>query len=268
MYRLVAVDMDGTLLNRAKEVSTENQQAIAEARQKGVRVVLCSGRPYQGLKPYLNQLGICGENEYAIGYNGGMICTAEGQVLSRKVLGTDACAELEAVADELGLAFQIVSDGTNYVTQKHIHPYTVMHSYQNHMALTVLEKGQYPYKLLVDKIMLVGEPEELDRARGKLPPELFKKYTVTRSCPYYLEFLHMQANKGDAVRALADMLALSSEEIVCIGDEENDLSMLRYAGLGVAMANAAQRIQTQADLVSLYSNEEDGVAHVLRTLVL
>jgi len=112
------------------------------------------------------------------------------------------------------------------------------------------------------KVMFIDEPEILSAAIKKIPQEFYQKYTVVKSAPYFLEFLHIKANKGLGVKKLAEKLNIKKEEVICIGDAGNDTHMVEYAGLGVAMGNAVQELKDIADFVTL-SNEEHGVAHVI-----
>jgi hypothetical protein len=117
------------------------------------------------------------------------------------------------------------------------------------------------------KIMFIGEPDKLSQAIDKLPEEVYKKYTVVQSAPFFLEFLDKSVNKGTGVKALADSLGINKNEVICIGDAGNDIHMIQYAGLGVAMGNAFSELKKVANYIT-YTNEEDGVAHVINKFIL
>jgi Cof subfamily protein (haloacid dehalogenase superfamily) len=117
------------------------------------------------------------------------------------------------------------------------------------------------------KIMFIDEPEILEKVIDKLPADIYKKYTVVRSAPFYLEFLNLNANKGLGVDALAKKLNIKQSEVICIGDAGNDMHMVEYAGLGVAMENAFPELKEIANYVTL-SNENHGVAHVINKFIL
>ena len=115
--------------------------------------------------------------------------------------------------------------------------------------------------------MFVDDEIILDKVITKISKDIRDKYTIIRSAPYYLEFLHKDVNKGVGMSKVAEKLNISQEEVICMGDAENDLHMLQYAGLSIAMGNADDNIKNMADYVTL-SNEEGGVAHAIRKFVL
>ena len=112
------------------------------------------------------------------------------------------------------------------------------------------------------KMMMIDEPEVLDPAITKLPLHFTEKYTTVKSTPFYYEIMNKNASKGNALAKLADHLGLNKDEVMAIGDNENDLSMIDYAGIGVAMGNATENVKTIAD-VHTTSNDEDGVAQII-----
>ena len=267
MYKLIALDMDGTLLDEEGQISTRNRQAIAAARAQGVKVVLASGRPVAGLMPYLQSLGITGSDEYVLSYNGSLVqSVGSGQVLASRLLtGADASA-LAQTASELRVNVHAFSHRQGLITPRNSR-YTELERSLNGVSLTELDFATLPVEEPILKVMMVDEPPRLAEAIARLPAELHQRYTVVQSTPFFLEFLHPESNKGSGVAALADHLGLAREQIICVGDAGNDLHMLHYAGLGVAMGNASAEIKAQADFVTL-SNEEDGVAHVIERFIL
>ena len=114
---------------------------------------------------------------------------------------------------------------------------------------------------------MIDEPEVLQKAVDNLPKEVYEKYTVVRSTPYFLEFLNKEVNKGTGVKLLADHLRVKQEEVMTFGDAENDLDMIVYAGMGVAMANGFEEVKEAANYIT-DSNEEDGVAKAIEKFVL
>lgn len=112
------------------------------------------------------------------------------------------------------------------------------------------------------KVMMIDEPAILDQAIARIPQEVKEKYTVLKSAPYFLEILDKRVNKGTGVKSLADVLGIKPEEIMAIGDQENDIAMIEYAGVGVAMDNAIPSVKEVANFVTK-SNLEDGVAFAI-----
>lgn len=117
------------------------------------------------------------------------------------------------------------------------------------------------------KIMMIDDPEVLDVAIAKIPAEVHERYTILKSAPFYLEMLDRRVDKGAGVQALAETLGIDREEVMAIGDQENDIAMLEYAGIGVAMGNAIDSVKNVAQVVTK-TNEEHGVAVAIRQYAL
>lgn len=117
------------------------------------------------------------------------------------------------------------------------------------------------------KVMMIDEPAVLDQAIARIPAEVKEKYTVLKSAPYFLEILDKSVTKGTGVKSLADALNIKPEEVMAIGDQENDIAMLEYAGMGVAMDNAIPSVKEVANFVTK-TNLEDGVAYAIEKFVL
>ena len=267
MYKLLALDMDGTLLREDGSISDRTREAIAAAKAQGVKVVLASGRPLAGLMPYLQTLSLTGHEDYVLSYNGSLVQNVgSGEVLSSLLLRGQHARELAELAATLGVNIHAFSHRQGLITPRNS-PYTELERSLNGVELTELDFATLPPEEPILKVMLVDEPERLGAAIARLPAGLYQHYTVVQSTPFFLEFLHPQSNKGSGVAALAAHLDISRQEIICVGDAGNDLHMIDYAGLGVAMGNATAEIKASADFIT-HSNEEDGVAHVIERFIL
>lgn len=266
MYKLIAIDMDGTLLREDKTVSEYTKKIIEQARKIGVKIVLASGRPLEGLEAYLDMLGLVSEEDYVICYNGAIVQNvATKEIVGRTVLtGTDL-KKLYEVSKELEVSIHAFSkEGciTPIMTK-----YSQLEGDINDIPVKVMDYSQVTNEEEIIKIMLVDEPEVLQKAVDRLPEELYSEYTVVRSAPYFLEFLDKKVNKGEGVRALAEHLNIKKEEIMCFGDAGNDWHMIEFAGMGVAMGNAFPEVKEIANYITK-SNEEDGVAYAIEKFVL
>lgn len=266
MYELIAVDMDGTLLNHKKEISLENQKAIAAARAKGKKVVIATGRPLVGVRRYLEQLNMVTDEDYVIAFNGALVQTAQtGRVISMKTLTWDDYQDLYAVSLTLGVHIHALTQ--RHVTTPVANPYTDVEAEINLIETEILPVGDVPKDYTIVKVMFVDEAEKLDAAFEELPLWVLEKYTIVRSAEIFLEFLDRSVNKGTGVAAVAAEIGLGKEQIICVGDAGNDLAMIKYAGLGVAMENAFEYVKESADFIT-HSNEADGVAHVINEFML
>lgn len=266
MYKLIAVDMDGTLLNENKEITNRCRQAVADLKRKGKKLVLATGRPLNGVMRYLEKLNLFDENDYVITYNGALVqSTKTKHVIFHKPLSRSAYLELYELSLQLGVNIHALTDQIVLTPKKS--RYTELESEINQIPIQVGPVNEVDASTLIVKVMFVDEADRLDAAYSQLPEWVKEKYTILRSAPYFLEFLDKSVNKGVGVSAVARQLGLKREEIICVGDAGNDLDMIQYAGLGVAMGNAFDEIKSAADYVT-HSNEEDGVAHVIEEFML
>ncbi|HEA9302746.1 TPA: sugar-phosphatase [Escherichia coli] len=238
--KLIAIDMDGTLLLPDHTISPAVKNAIAAARARGVNVVLTTGRPYAGVHNYLKELHMEQPGDYRF---------------------------LEKLSREVGSHFHALDRTTLYTANRDISYYTVHESFVATIPLVFCEAEKMDPNTQFLKVMMIDEPAILDQAIARIPQEVKEKYTVLKSAPYFLEILDKRVNKGTGVKSLADVLGIKPEEIMAIGDQENDIAMIEYAGVGVAMDNAIPSVKEVANFVTK-SNLEDGVAFAIEKYVL
>lgn len=267
MYKLIALDMDGTLLGPDKQISPANRAAIEAAKARGIKVVLASGRPLEGLTDHLQSLGLTTNEDYVLCYNGALIQrVGTGEVVSSTTLHGGHGRDLYELSQVLDVHIHGFSRSEGLITPKS-NPWTELEANINGINLAERDFRSLDDDHEIVKLMLVEEGPLLDNAVANLPPELYQRYTILRSAPYFLEFLNKDSNKGAGVAQLASLLGLEPDEVICVGDADNDRHMLQYAGLGVAMGNADDEIKALADHVTA-SNAEDGVALVIEQFIL
>lgn len=266
MYKLIAIDMDGTLLREDKSVSEATKKAIERARKKGVKVVITSGRPIAGITRYLKELNLTQEEDYVISFNGGLIQKAKTkEALYKSVLKGSDLSYLYKISKQVKVNMHAFSK-LGCIAPK-LSKYTELEGAMCNIPVNIVDFSAIKGDEDIEKVMFVDEPEILDEAIKKIPKEVYDKYTVVKSEPYFLEFLNRNCNKGEGVKALAKYLGIDQKEVICIGDAGNDLHMIKFAGLGVAMGNAFEEIKKAADYVTS-TNEEDGVAEVIEKFIL
>lgn len=266
MYKLIAIDMDGTLLRNDKTISEDTKKALKKAREKGVKVVLATGRPIDGVMRYLEELDLIHNNEYVLSFNGAIIKDiGTDKVIYRDVLKGYDFIDLYKLSKELGVNIHAFAE-EGCITPK-INKYSQLEGSIN--GIQVIEKDISEINSNEDiiKIMMIDEPEILQSAIDNLPKEIYYKYTVVRSAPYFLEFLSKTCNKGEGVEKLSRYLGINREEVICIGDAGNDSHMIEFAGLGVAMGNAFPEIKEIADFIT-DTNEDNGVANVVNKFLI
>ncbi len=266
MYKMIAVDMDGTLLSKDKKISKRTQAAIYKAMQKGIKIVLATGRPLEGVSRYLEQLDLTKDDDYVISFNGCLVQNNKTkEVIKRSILKGEDLHRLYKLSKELGVnihAFTKEGCITPVMSK-----YSELEGTINGIPVLVTDYEKIAKEEDIIKIMMVEEPEILDRAIARLPKEIYEDYTVVKSAPFFLEFLNKKANKGEGLRALTKHLNIRMDETIAIGDAGNDAHMIEYAGLGVAMANAFPEVKQISDYITA-SNNDDGVAQVIEKFVL
>lgn len=268
MYKLIAIDIDGTLINNNEEITQEVKDAIHAAQSQGVKVVLATGRPIGGVSRFIEELGLTKEEDYVVTYNGAFVQnTNTKKIVVQTNLTYENLQEVYALSQQLGSPMHYFDLDYVYTPEKAINKYTVYESHTNQVPLYYQPVDEAPEDIQIPKMMFIDDKERLDQTIEAIPASFREKYAMFKSAPYFLEILHPHVNKGEAVKRLAEKLSIKREEVICIGDGGNDLSMVEYAGCGVAMGNAIPAVKEAADFQTL-SNDEHGVAHAIEKLVL
>lgn len=263
--RLVAMDLDDTLLRDDWTISPRVLKAIQKAQAQGVKMTIATGRMPISTRPYAEQLGL---DVPVITYHGAMIQQVlSGDILFRRVIPSALAAEIvEDVADR-GVYAQV------YIKDRVITPELNDWSREYERISSVrIEEADLSILLAlepegVEKILLMGEEADLDQLAPLLKQQYGEKVHLAKSKPCFLEMTDGSVNKGVALAALAEHYGIDQSEVMAIGDSFNDLEMINYAGLGVAMGNARPEIRDRADIITT-SNEEDGVAEAIERYVL
>ena len=261
-YKLCAIDLDDTLLNRNHEVSEYTRKTVEQAMQRDITVVIASGRMFETTLPTARTLGI---SSPIICYNGAMIRhPITGDILEEQNVPASIAIEVMDFAQSQGMQL-------NFYLHDHIYsanrnqwmelyqrrtgaPYEVIDNFNERL------RGESPTKLII-----VDAPATIERLLPEMKERFFGKINVMRSNAEYLEFLPKEANKGTALANLSSSLSIAREEIVAFGDSWNDIPMLKWAGHSVAVANAKPEVQAIADEIT-GTCDEDGVAKALARL--
>lgn len=266
MIKLIAIDMDGTLLKENKTISSNTLKSIKAAQEKGVKIVLATGRPLKGIKPYLDFLKINGKNDFAITCNGAMVQNIFTEnVVAKQFMTIDDLLYLYELSKKLGVYIHAFVEGSCISPNEN--PYANLEHSFNNIPIEIIDFYKLSKDTKIVKVLFGEEPKKLKEASKRLPKGLNEKYNIMFSAPVFLEFLHPSVSKGFGVKLLAENFNISQDQIICIGDAENDIHMIKYAGLGVAMGNAFPSVKKIANYITK-TNEEDGVAHVINKFVL
>lgn len=264
-YKAIVLDLDGTLTNNKKEITPLTKEALMTAQRKGMRVILASGRPTYGCRPVADELNIGSYDGYVMAYNGGCVTRWEDKtIIYNQTLDAELVPVLFKAATEAPHPFNILTyQGESIAATDTSDKYVQHEAFINKMPLVQYDDFTNQVQLPINKCLIVGDPTPLALLEKELAEELQGKCGVYRSADFFLECVPNGIDKAASLSRLIKTLGLKREEIIAVGDGYNDISMIEYAGLGVAMANAASEVKAKADFVTL-SNEEDGVAHVLK----
>ncbi|WEV45735.1 sugar-phosphatase [Streptococcaceae bacterium ESL0687] len=267
MIKLVAIDLDGTLLNDRHEITDEVKKAVNEAKKAGVKIVITSGRPLPGVEPILKELGLTDPGDYAITYNGALVqATDTGEEFVRETMSAQDFLDIELEGRKRGIHLHAITSDGVYTPNRDIGRYTVREAWLVNMPLFYRTTDEI-CDLDIVKVMYVDEPEIIDQTIESLPGEFYERFNIVKSFPVYLELLNKNASKGQAIAHLAEKLGIKIEETMAIGDEENDRSMLEMVGTPVVMENGNPEIKKLASYITK-TNNESGVAHAINKLVL
>lgn len=268
-YSIIALDLDGTLTNSEKIITPRTFDALMKAQREGVRLVLASGRPTFGIAALANQLQLADYGGYVLSYNGGRIIDwCEKTVIFSQVVDQKLVPILYDFAEKAQLPI-VTYLPEAILASKNEGEYLAEEARINGMPVVVAQNFVEEAMQIAGgstKFLIPGEPELLIQLESEMKAALSEQMEVFRSAPFFLELPPKGIDKAQSLQRLLTHLGLERESLMAFGDGFNDLSMIQFAGQGVAMANAVEEVKSIADYVTT-SNEEDGIAHALEQLL-
>lgn len=264
MIKLIAIDLDGTLLSSDGTISKNNIEALHFAHQAGAKIVLCTGRPYLSMKEFVSQIQLNSDEDYIITFNGGQVQRAsDGEIIKKHVLSQSDMLKWYQVANELNLPLNLIDGEFVYepLTYPEGHPSIYLDERKN-LVTKKLDFSSFDEEHEFNKLVICCTPSYLDQQITLIPKEILNQYSVFKSRQNLLEIVADGVTKGRILNELADFLSIDAAEIMAIGDQENDLSMIEFAGIGVAMGNSVESVINAAEFVTR-DNNHDGVAHAI-----
>ncbi|SDP07057.1 Cof-type HAD-IIB family hydrolase [Clostridium gasigenes] len=269
-YKLICIDMDGTLLNTDNQVSDDNIKALKKATEMGIHIAITTGRIYASAKYYS---GIVGIDAPIITANGASIKdSGDGNVIYNNPIPSDiliGCAEILkkynlkanfTTGDTIFTSYEIPETHSYKVTNK-----IVPNEFKvNFLVFDNINDGISKFEGKILKCF-VGEDSNLDgfrNARAEITKTFGDFLHIVSSGVNNFEIMQKDSSKGNAAKRLAKRLGITKDEVICIGDSENDLSMIQFAGLGVAMGNAMDLLKSEADFIT-ETNNNSGVARAI-----
>lgn len=267
--KLIALDLDDTLLNDQRQISDENVAALRECAEKGIYIVLCSGRAEDGILPFVRRLEVAGKEQgrYIAAING---CTIfdmhkRQQIFCRKV-DSDILLKTNEIAASFGYETEVYTADTIYC--RVLNEWTRLDVDLCNLKGKEVENYTEFLKQGFTKMLVPGKPEDLQELQKVLRIEFGERAVIFTSKPYFLEILPPDCGKGESITWLAEHIGIKQEQTMAFGDSMNDESMIRLCGYGVAMKNGLQEIKDIADFVTKKDNNDSGIADFLREYVL
>lgn len=267
-YKLIAIDMDGTLLNSDNNISNRTKDAIAKAKEEGVHVVLATGRILKSAVYYANQLEL---KNPIVASNGGIMIDEHGNVILKNPMNRKSIKEIVKLADDEKIYFHLYDESTFYSSQK-VQEILDFYSEGNKAMEIDLKIFKSIDDILSSDnlniykfIFIDNDLDKLQSFRSKI--STIDNINISSSWSNNIEAMGLNVSKGHAIKKLAKRLNINLDEVIAIGDSENDLSMLNIAGLSIAMGNGSDSIKEKVDYIT-DTNNNDGVAKAIEKFIL
>lgn len=241
--KLIALDMDGTLLNDEGHITDYTKTTIKKVLNKGVEVVLCTGRPFSLCHPYGEELGL---SSYLIVSNGAEIWNMEQKLIERQTMDPVLMQKLWSIGDEVDTHMWFVTTDDVFHKDNRPHDFTKY----DWLKMGYGDLTEDTKKLIMNELSQISNQLE-----------------ITNSFPTNIEVNQVGINKAEAIKAICQRESLSMDEVMVVGDGGNDLKMIQQAGIGVAMGNAQGMIKAAADFTTV-TNNEHGVAKAIEQFIL
>ncbi|MGM9988092.1 MAG: Cof-type HAD-IIB family hydrolase [Bacillaceae bacterium] len=265
-YKAIVLDLDDTLLQDDLTVSDRTIEALIEAQKRGKKVILASGRPQFAMQHLVKQLQLDTYESYILAFNGGVIIDCKTkEIIYCEALTPERAHTLYDIAKREQANIHTYKEAELITDEDN--PFTNISSKLTGMKIKVVPSFKEAITEPVVKVLMGNDPDKIAVLEEKVKEELKNDYDIVRSKPYFLEFTKKGINKGASLHYLLQQLGIDKEEVIACGDSYNDLDLIKYAGLGVAMGNAQATVKEAADYITT-SNNEEGIALVVEEFML
>lgn len=267
-YKIIALDIDGTLTNSQKDITPKTMDALTELQEKGGKVVLASGRPTMGIFPVAKKIQLEKFGGYILAFNGGCVIDVKDnmKVIYSKSFPRETLSDVCGYIKGMNVGINTYEDD-KIIVGNTINEYTKIESKITGMNIKFVDDFVNYVNFDINKCLLSGEPETMIELENVFKKKFEGILGVFRSEPFFLELVPLGVNKAESIDILLKSLGLTKDECIACGDGFNDITMIEYAGLGVAMENANDKLKEKADFITL-SNDNDGIAHVINKFML
>lgn len=265
--KVLVLDIDGTLTNSEKQITDTTKQAIWATMERGHKVILASGRPTPGMRRYEEELELKKYGGYLLSFNGGRIVDCRsGEIIYQRILPPTIIPELYEFAKKNGCGLLTYS-GEAIISAFEPDEYVELESRINGMKVEVVENFTEFVNFDVNKCLLTAPVEIAPELEKALQQKYDGLLSIYRSEPFFIEVMPLNVDKAASLDRMLENIGLTKEDAICCGDGFNDISMIKYAGVGVAMGNAQPAVKEAADYITA-TNDEDGLVPVIDKYIL
>lgn len=264
--KVLILDIDGTLTNSQKEISPETKRGILNIQERGHKVMLASGRPTSGMKRYAEDLQLEKYGGYLLSFNGGRIINCiTGEIVFQKILPSTVIPGLYRFAKEHDCGL-ITYLGEQIVLGTRMDEYIGIESRINGMEVREVENFVEFVDFDVNKCLMTAPPERAEQYEKELAAQYGDRLSIYRSEPFFIEIMPKNVDKASSIDRMLSTVGLTRQNTICCGDGFNDMTMIEYAGVGVAMGNAQPAVKEKADYIT-GTNDEDGLVEVIEKYI-
>ena len=265
MYKLIALDLDGTLTDKNKNILEETKQELIKLAQKGVIIVLASGRPTAGIFKEAKESTLDQVGGYLLSFNGARVLDYKtNEVVYEQTLSSKVAHEMYDRAKVFGLS-PLTYNATEIITEDIGDHWIQLESFTTKMNIKHVQDFKKEVNFDVNKVLITGEPAYVAQILDEFKAPYEGKMSIYRSDPYFIECMANGIDKAASLDVLCKKLGIKQEETIAFGDGYNDLSLIEYCGYGVAMENAVDEVKERANYITL-SNNDNGIAYCLKQL--
>lgn len=268
--KLIAIDLDGTLLTSGNMISSETLKTLKQVHKQGIKIVLASGRPLSGVLPFEKQLGLSGDQEYAVVFNGAVVQNLAGKVLISHEMDYrdfNLMLRLQRLS-HVNLHFETTE--CFWTLDRDLSVQMQINAAMTNNDLRVRERKEISENFKFNKVGFTCNrgSDQVEKLWNSIPDWAFQSYDIVRSLDNIIELNALSASKGNAVMTLANRLGFSQNQVMVFGDQGNDMSMFENPEFKkIAMGNAIGEIKERADFVT-DDNDHNGIAKALKKFVL
>lgn len=263
MIKMVALDLDGTLLTSDKTISKTNEAVLKRIHEAGIKVVLCTGRPINAIWRFIEQLGLTEAGDYTITFNGALVVhNNDKKELAKSGMKKAALVPLHNFVEAQQAPLDVL-DFQQVYPLTDLKPSMYKQQFKGNIDFVPKSFDELAVSDAYSKAVVCDQPELLDQYQANIDEQLKRDYHIVRSQPQIMEFLAPQMDKVVGLKALLDHFDMDFSNLMAFGDAENDLGMITHAKIGVVMENGQEPVKQAGDVVT-GNNDEDGVAQYVR----